>query len=297
MPVGSFLYRSQKYSDIDALQIPVFADCKDQRDLFRKFAQMVQNMVYRIQQNPDMFFSNFKTGTRKWSARNVQYGYLPLGEMIVDEHGDPSHILTLEQALRNNKIMNLEAWVEQGDRWMEVSNFFLPQYVDESGTVHNIVNPERDFINAVRFDVNRFYEENTFKSVKRLWILVRIEKKYELLNELQELLSSNAGDLYIILSDIKTLLAMIAADNTKLIKERNYDSIMNRLANIYLVDIPHEQVNNILFSLINFELPKDQVAGLLHQLLEILLPRLNLFTREWLAKHPNITSELEKYLH
>lgn len=279
IPVGSFMFRSQKFSDIDLLDNKTVACCglKEAKEFFKS---KIQNMVYRISQYRDVYFSNVKAGLNdagegiKWTEQEILRGYKEVDHVYLD----------LGDAIAMNGVCNIEIWKKVQGRYIEISNFLVMEYYDKNGIRKPLNAPMYDLIPRVKEDVKKFINENTFKANKRLWILARLENDNKMLNKLQQLLSSDAGDLYILLSDIETIYSMLEnlgsqAPFDDLI--RGIDEIKVKLARIYNVPIPHEKINNDLNYILNNELPRVNIIAILKKVHEYLKNILNKYTKEF----------------
>ena len=278
VPVGSFMFRSQKFSDIDLLDNKTVACCSLEEAKFF-FKSKIQNIVFRISQYSDVYFSNVKAGLDdagegvKWTEQEILKGYKEVDNVYID----------LGEAIAMDGVCNIEIWKKVQGRYIEISNFLVMEYYDENGIRKPLNAPMFDLIPRVKEDVKKYLKENTFKANKRLWILARLDNDHKMLEKLQRLLSSDAGDLYILLSDIETIYLMLenlgsqAPFNDLMI---SLDQIKVKLARIYNVPIPHEKINNDINYILQSDLiPRVNIIKILKRLHKTLKSILNNYTR------------------
>lgn len=278
IPVGSFMFRSQKFSDIDILDNKTIACCglKEAQEYFKK---KIQNMVYRIAQYRDIYFSNVKAGLDstqtgvKWTEQEILKGYKEIDDVYMD----------LGEAISMDGIVNIEIWRKVQGRYIEISNLLVMEFYDKYGIRKPLNAPMFDLIPMVKLDVKKYMTENTFKANKRLWILARLEEDYGMLQKLQLLLSSDAGNLYILLSDIETIYLMLEKLGSQAPFDdliRSIDEIKVKLARIYNVPIPHEKVTRDLNMIVKTELiPRVNIIKILKRVHGYLKLILNKYTK------------------
>jgi hypothetical protein len=277
IPVGSFMFRSQKFSDIDLLDNQTRACCswKEAKEYFKT---KIQNMVYRIKQYKEIYFSNVKAGVDskgegvKWTEEEVLRGYKEIDGIYKD----------LGDAIAMDGICNIEIWSKVQGRYIEISNFLVMEWFDENGVKHPLNAPMYDLIPRVKEDVKKYQDDNTFKASKRMWILARNYNDMEMLEKLQVLLSSDAGDLYIILSDIETIYLMLET----LGSQAPYDDLMIaideikvRIARIWNVPIDHDAVTNIINFLLKWNVKTTNRVMYLKEIHKYLKSKLNKYTK------------------
>jgi hypothetical protein len=293
VPVGSFMFRSQKFSDIDLLDNKTFACCslKEAKEFFKR---KIQNMVYRISQYSDVWFSNVKAGLDskgkgvKWTEQEILKGYKDFGGYYED----------LGEAIAMNGVVNIEVWKKIMGRYIEMSNFLVMEYYDNHGQRHPLNAPMFDLIPRVKEDVEEYEKINTFKATKRMWILARLFLDYKMLEKLQIILSSDAGDLYIILSDIETIYLMLE----KLGSQAPFDDLMKsiqeilmRLERIYSVPIDHELLIMKIKQILDPLTPRIRIINVLKEVHNYLKNELNIHTTK-INKKLGIFPIPKKYL-
>ena len=175
----------------------------------------------------------------RWTAREVMDGTkeLPLGKK-----------LKLEEALTHESLVKLDVWAKiQGNRFTEITNFFLFIYVDENGDEH-IMNLELgDLIDSFMGDIILYStteHKKSMKVAKRMWQLATYIDYDELLNKLYPLFESDVGVLNQIAADIDVIKLMVKNINrpplAQMIEE--IDEFKNRMSTLEEVHLDEKMI-------------------------------------------------------
>lgn len=161
----------------------------------------------------------------RWTADDIERGYKNLkgGKQF-----------TLEEAFTSPVITKLDliGWV-QGNRFAEFSMIYKFYHKGKPLNLHN-----DDVEQALKENILYYsLENNWFKVAKRMFSYSRFHDDEQMLRKITPLLNSDIGRLYVILSDIKTILMMLEqkanVSKSKIFFE--LDQIRGRFANIYTV--------------------------------------------------------------
>lgn len=277
-PVGSFQYISQFWNDIDVRQILNVKCCNSIEEAKRLLVNIIQEVVFIISQSNDIIFSNFKAGKAndeflKWNQYEIENGY-----KIIDNKK-----FSLKRAIDQKTVINLEIWKKIGNRYVELSNFIILQYIDCDGNIHFFSTEQGDYIENIKKEVKDLKQINTFKSTKRLWLLAAKEADYDLLGRLQPLLRGQAAELYQIMSDLKTMSAILERYGPYKFDNFNkyVDSFIDRFAMIYEIRIDAKKIIKLLKYIIDIYTPKKEIINIIKHIVEDLLNTLNKYTYDY----------------
>lgn len=137
-----------------------------------------------------------------------------LDELIIGSKKLTGNVdLSLEEALTQKSIVKIDVWaMVQGNRYTEITSFFLFIYADKNGQEH-ILNMELgDVIDSLLQDVVYYSSDEHKKSMKlakRMWQLAMYLHYDELLQKLTPLFQSDIGILNQIAGDIEVLMLML----------------------------------------------------------------------------------------
>ena len=161
----------------------------------------------------------------RWNAEDVARGYKTLQD---------KRQFTLEEAFSSPVITKLDliAWV-QGNRFAEFSMIY--KFVNQKRALNlHSENVEQ----ALKESILYYSLSNRwFKVAKRMFSYARFHDDVKTLKLLTPFLNSDLGRLYVILSDIETILMMLDADQ-KVSKAKIFfelDQMRGRFANIYAI--------------------------------------------------------------
>lgn len=229
--------------------------------------------------------------TIRWTLNDLLNGYkiLPGNRQI-----------NLSDALQHKTIVKLDIWAPINGRYIEVSNFLSLIEIDKNGNQTLINGKQPDYIKSIKSDVKSFFSENNlnaFKATKRLWLLAATFKDQKMLEKINKLISSDAGIMYQVASDIKTLIDIFNTLNTPpydyLFKE--IDDFRNRLSFVYNIPFDEKYIDDLIINITNgLHLNKD-IVNVLTDILDHLMVRLNKYTLDYDIQN-NIYPVKGKYL-
>lgn len=282
-PVGSFIYRSQKFSDIDFLDNHTRTCCTLEEAKYF-FSEKIRGLVFRVTQTKGTWLSNVKAGLDKngdgikWDAFEVLRGWKSVdGKM-----------LKLSDAVAMNGIVNIEIFIEVMERYIEMSTFLVMEYYDGKGNKVNLNAPMFDLEKNVKSDIKKFFKENNpFKALKRLMILARLYKDDNMMIKIQEILSTNIGDLYIIAGDMDTLAEMLqrlgsTAPFDDMMK--HLDEMKLRIAKIWQFNIDQDKFDMMIDKLTTGNIPRiniiDGLEKIISDLKDIIALQTNIMIKQ-----------------
>lgn len=207
--------------------------------------------------------------------------------------------MSLEDAFKSPAIIKLDvvAWV-QNNRFTDFSIIYL---LRNKGQEINKVDTSRE-IWSIKQDLLYYLEtKNYFKASKRLFSLARKSKDMPLVKKLNDMMNSDMGRLYSIISDCGSLLYLLENESHLPLEKIQYelDQFRSRLGNIYSIDGVGSE--NVLKKLLSAEgLPKtaegrQRMIGILEYLQMRFERTLSEVSLEYMKKH-SILPIPKKYL-
>lgn len=183
----------------------------------------------------------------RWSEKEILKG-----EKIEDD----GSVITIEQALKYKSHVKIDMITKIEDKFVEMTNFLflIAKVKDDNGN-------EKDYIINFGMDYDKnflmkrsetqlpleieklFYSDyyyNPFKGAKRIWALARHYRDWPILTRLKDLISGNISLLYMLKSEIGTMLSLLK----KLVKNKR--------------NIPKASINK------NLELIKERIGYVLN---------------------------------
>ena len=160
----------------------------------------------------------------RWKPSEIEAGFVILRD---------GRKMSLEEALMTGGLIKMDVVAWLGWRYVEFSIIY-DVYVNgkRTGTV------DLDFVKSVKEDLLYYKEANPFKYLKRLFSLAKHNKDTKLGAKLVPVLNSDLGRLYLLSSDIGTLLYLLENydrfDQAHIQKELS--GFRMRMGNVY--DIP-----------------------------------------------------------
>jgi hypothetical protein len=210
----------------------------------------------------------------RWKSNDVEKGY----KILVDKRK-----MTLEEAFASPVIAKLDiiGWV-QGSRFAEFS------------IIYRFLNKGK-LLNPYKMDVEQELKESIlyyslsnrwFKVAKRMFSYARFHDDERTLRDITPILNSDVGRLYIIHSDILTILALLDGDiktpKSKIVFE--LDQLRGRFANIYAIPnflkIEFQIVKLLDNALNSIETSRFDRVGLVQDLNNISMLLLNIINNE-----------------
>jgi hypothetical protein len=164
----------------------------------------------------------------------------------------PQQILKGSQTLRDGRTYTLqEAFSSPTITKLDVIALVLGRYTDFSVIYefHNngkalnpdIIDPEA----SLKKDIKRYKEEgNPYKSLKRKFALAKLHDDKKELRRLHDIINSDLGKLYVVLSDVSVLASLLEQTDVPAEKlNHSLSSFKHRLANIYQLEdyLRHEK--------------------------------------------------------
>lgn len=194
----------------------------------------------------------------RWTPTEVLHGSKKLAD---------GRTYTLEDGFSSPGITKLDVIaLVQNNRYTDFSVIY--QFSNNG----RILNPEPiDFQKAIKESILYYKtKKNPFKVLKREFSLARVQKDEKQLKRLQRLLDSDLGKLYLVMSDIGTLITLLR-DHTGIPMEKvryEIDQFKGRLSTIYSMETYLRNEQGLLGDL-NSALKtsdKDKLAGKLEQI-------------------------------
>jgi len=178
--------------------------------------------------------------------------------------------VTLAECFGDPTIAKLDFIIlVNNNRFIEVSNLYELSWKGGRLNAFSTAN----IIQNLRDDILAYYcENNPFKMLKRMFSLARFDKKMRVANKMIPILNSDLGRLYIIISDLDTILQMMEED-LPLPKERiqfELEQIPSRLANIWTLKQVIKEETPISKALADGKVKKGELESIRDTLKQIL---------------------------
>ncbi len=318
LPVGSFMFKDIRYpGDIDILEF--YNGCCDERSVANAASNRLRQMIYEITQQKDIYFSEFKSGLDMNMLENSKIaraqGNIALAELYkaksvlrwteqevlsgMKELSTGAYI-DLADSLAYDTIVKLDIWSLTGDRYIESSNFMILTYTDKDGKEHPINAKLFNLVDRVREDVEKYLKINPFKALKRIWILANVFKKpddIKLRDKITDLVSSDVGLLYQLITDIETVRLMAEG-----VPNYPYVKLMQILSNMkdkfaFITNVPldFEYIYNSIDMISNSGIRGQSLLNNLLSLELELRGSLERITRQWIKANKILPLD-ERYL-
>lgn len=191
----------------------------------------------------------------RWTAEEVLQGYKVLRG---------NYRLYLDVALTQGSIVKLDTIAYIDSRFVEVTNFLVIS-ID-----NKIVSQELgDYQQSLTMDFYKYFDNNTLKAIKRLWMLLVFKRRNCDLERFRDLFSSHIALYSQILADIETAITLIERDldyDCRLL----YQSLIQRLSllkGLCLFGVTFISMDN------------------LRSLQDCLQQEVNTMTKQWLVGH------------
>lgn len=199
-------------------------------DDFDKLAEYVRNKI-----------------TLRWNYDDVKRGFKLL---------DNDRKITLDKAINDEIMFKIDIQCPIGEKYIEISNFFICIYNDENNNYYYLNLPSnytesfgigmREEIEDLFFNKQFF---NPLKMVKRMFSLSRFEGNEKMVNKLKDLVISEAILLGQIKSEIDTITLVL--DNAKGKPPINFfknqiDNFKPRISHIVNINIDKDKLYNLI---------------------------------------------------
>ncbi|MHB1910163.1 MAG: hypothetical protein ACYCQJ_14995 [Nitrososphaerales archaeon] len=194
--VGSAAYVSHKYpSDVDVFESYFIPLPRKQAIPF--LADRIRTIMRNYMIASDkLIFLDFKIGEERGEA-------LHWTPQEILEQGQKNGV-TLEKALATEAVLKLDVLVWTNGRYQSVEFFYLVE--DNHGPYRHLP----AYLTSISQDIEKYTRDyNPLKLLKRLWLLARVKKCWDLLEKLDPILSSNAAALNQVSNDIDVLLEIL----------------------------------------------------------------------------------------
>ncbi len=205
--------------------------------------------------------------TIRWTADEVLSSYKILPGSVS---------LTLEDAINDSKVINIELVVILNNKFTEMSNFFYLLYYASDGSVHTINTPQESytdfpdfFAKELKENIAKLYyselSKNYVKLAKRYFTYGKFFQDKKLVQAVYPLLNSNislASQLKSEIATIEKLIENASFSSIPITVLRDHlESIKARLANI--IEIPQnilEKLNDELLDIIDSHLLTAEIV-------------------------------------
>lgn len=138
-------------------------------------------------------------------------------------------IFTLEDAIPSGGVIKIDIIYDLNDRFTEFSCVYDVFVKGVQVTMFR-----QPIVRGLSDDIMYYNKINPFKALKRTFALARIYKNEKVLETLVAILNSDLGRLYLIITDLKTLLSLLERPNPPIKKIKSQiDEVRQRLGNIY----------------------------------------------------------------
>jgi hypothetical protein len=194
--VGTSAFKIQPYfGDVDILNIidkDVSTDV-----LVDSFTNELKQIVSKILEDKNIFYSDFKAANMHWTSSEVVNGV---------KNG-----ITLTDACKTKGVVKIDIIAPYNQRYVEMSAFFILK----SNTGY--VNVESDYFQIYKKllldDIEKFKDKNPLKAIKRAWSLAKYTHNKKAMNKLKDIIHSNLSLLGQINADLETIKLLIEHDS------------------------------------------------------------------------------------
>lgn len=147
----------------------------------------------------------------RWTQEEIRKGY----KMVNKKKK------TFDDAIEDNTLIKIDVIAQIDNEFIEFSNLFEFYNKDRVINEKNILVSGLKRIKELREDVKFYYDnKNYIKMLKRLFSIVRIEKKKSLIEKLIKIFNSNEGLLYQVKTGLETLVLLIEKCKKSKIKQQ-----------------------------------------------------------------------------
>lgn len=206
----------------------------------RRFQSAAYDYIYNLIRNKRIL---------RWSAEEILKGYkiISLGRKY-----------TLSEALKDKTIVKIDLIVFLNDQFIEITNLICLTYTDindEGDEIHIPINVSIDVLHnpqELALDIEKLYYSDKFyspmKSCKRMYAYMRATRNHYdyLVNNLAPVLTSNAGILYKIKSQIEALIIVLDKKFNKINLNRIHKELQTIKLNFnYVLELSEQTIVNI----------------------------------------------------
>lgn len=198
----------------------------------------------------------------RWSADEILKGYKIL-------NNDVKYLFT--DALKDKTMVKIDIWSYVDNKYVEITNYFVLQYIDDNGNTKFVNINDVDIIVSLKEEVFKYTTKmyyKPFKMVKRMFSIARLTGDNSMLKTLTPLIQSSSGALYQIVSEIDTVMNMIKHLNSPPMQTifKQIDNFKYRISNITDIDINEKYLYKTIDDIISGDLTNDVVVEELEQM-------------------------------
>jgi len=160
-------------------------------------------------------------GVLRWTPEEVAKGVKEYRKKVIH----------LEDAMKTSGVTKVDilCWCE--DKYIEVSNIFV--WTHRNGKPYMKV---AHLVEALKEDIAYYIQQgNYFKALKRMYSIAKNKKEQHLMKVIQDILNSQLGHIYIVVSDLKVLKEFPSVVTSKR-KRVQLDKMRNDMAKLYYPD-------------------------------------------------------------
>lgn len=210
----------------------------------------------------------------RWKPQDILNGFLDYRH----------HRFNLEDAIESGGMIKIDAIANVYDRFTEFSVIY-----DVFMKGKRITDAPSPIISSLEEDILYYSQTNPFKALKRTFALSKVSRKHDIAAVCVDILNSDLGRLYVIISDLKTLRDLLDRSNVPLKEiKAQIDDMKDRMGNIYLLKDFLKQEHQIIGSVESIlKAPSTSMKGKLDRLINILMVILNDGTLKILYQYRN----------
>ncbi len=203
----------------------------------------------------------------RWNAQEIIAGYKLLAG---------NYKLYFDIALTQGSIVKLDIVSMIDDRYVEISNFYVILQRDRYGNVKFLSEELSDYGRSLIEDVYKYYDTNTLKSIKRLWMYLAFENRLCDLKLFKDLFSGDIALYSQIVADIEVAIDLLSS-NIKTYDQAFLFSSLNQRINL---------LDGLCTNQMIYEAPTDAKAIMRNfvKLKDCLISYINTKTNEWLQQ-------------
>lgn len=271
--VGSSVAKIQPYfSDVDVMNIVDIP--YDTDHVINLFVNHLKNIINKLLEDKEMFFSDFKAGEYHWKINE-----------ILSEKNEQN--ISLQNACKTKGVIKLDIIAPYNERYVEMSTFFVLK--SNTGYINIDDDYFTNFKKSLLVDIDQYKLTKPFKAVKRVWSLSQLNNDSDTMTKLYRLVKSNVALLSQINADVETLILLLEHNSNY-----NNDFIVNELNGFkekisHILDIKYDEtkadilINNIIILFKNNDKKnKEELLESLKLLHDFLLEIINRETLEYL---------------
>lgn len=220
----------------------------------------------------------------RWSAAEFLRGYKIMY---------PNRRISLNEALHSKTMVKIDMLAPINNKYIEVTNFYILQYIDKNGKVRFVNLDDNHFKNVIpslAVEIDKLYYNSIFynplKMAKRMWSMSRIRKDMPSIEKLTPLLRSDAGLLAQMNSELETVIMIFERVNTLpySILFSQLNDMKGRLEGIIQIKLDTIKLFDLIDSVTSGDLSREQSIKSLKEFKKYIKDKMIKFAEVYLKK-------------